>query len=71
MLDVNFNAQVYHEKNVANTKYSFMLGLVADILSVKSPPEKVKKAHIEIKNQYTLVQRVTLSTYLSKITISG
>ena len=53
-----------------------LLGLVADRLSVKSPPKKVKKAHIEIKNQFTLFQRATLSTYLIslskiKITISG
>ena len=37
-------------KNVANTKYLIMLGLVAN-RSVKSPPKKVKKAHIEIENQ--------------------
>ena len=50
-----------------------MLGLIADRLSVKSSPKKVKKTktHIEIKNQYSLDQRATLSTYLSKITISG
>ena len=42
-----------------NTKYLFMLGLVPDSLSVKSPPKKVKKTHIEIKNQYSLVQRAT------------
>ena len=57
----------YIIKKVANTKYLFTLGLVAARLSLKIPPKKVKKAHnIEKENQYSLVQRATLS----KITIS-
>ena len=47
--------QRYIIKNVANTKYLIVLGLVAGRLSVKSPPKKVKKAHIEIVNQHCLV----------------
>ena len=31
-----------------------MLGLVADRLAVKSPPTKVKKAHVEKKSVYFL-----------------
>ena len=43
-----------------------MLGLVADRLSVKSPPKKSKNADIKIKNRYSLVQRATLGiTYIS------
>ena len=42
MVVVHFNAQEKHEKNIANTKYLFKLGLVADRLSVKSPPKKSK-----------------------------
>ena len=59
--------RLYHEI----TKYSFMISLVVDRLSVKSPPKKVKKVHIKIENQHSLVQRAALTTYLSKITISG
>ena len=45
MVVVNFNAEVYHKKSreYKFTKYLIGLGLVADRLSVKNPPKKVKK----------------------------
>ena len=48
MVVVNFNANafVYHEKNVVNTKYLFVLGLVVNRLPVKNPPKKLNHTHI-------------------------
>ena len=58
-------------KKCHNTKYLFMLSLVIDWAVIKKRTQKVKKTHIKMENQHSLVQRATLSTYLSKITISG